>query len=159
MKVSIGGKHLRKVSLPEMALQAKKLVYVCCMKTHKWAKFTLSLKSAVGFMKPRERVKLHMRKLEEKIADLNLVVHPDLIIMDGRECFISGGPARGELRKPDVVLASGDRIAMDVECLKVIESFEGASLTDDPWNYTQIHRAVELGLGVKNEQEYSVIDG
>ena len=156
VKVCTGGKYLSKASLPERALTAKKLVYVCCMKTHRWAKFTLSLKLAVGFIKPSERMMLHARNLEEKIADLNLVVHPDLIIMDGRKCFISGGPACGELRKPNVILASGDRIAMDVEALKVIESFKGSSLTDDPWSYTQIRRAVELGIGVKKEDEYTV---
>jgi uncharacterized protein (DUF362 family) len=157
VKVSTGGKYLRTVSLPENALAAKKLVYVCCMKTHRWAKFTLSLKLAVGFMKPSERMLLHARNLEEKIADLNLVVHPDLIIMDGRKCFISGGPACGELRNPNVVLASGDIIAMDVEAIKIIQSFEGANLTDDPWSYTQIRRAVELGIGVKSEQDYKTI--
>lgn len=158
VKVSTGGKYLSKVSLPERALETKKLVYVCCMKTHRWAKFTLSLKLAVGFMKPSERMTLHARHLEEKIADLNLVVHPDLIIMDGRNCFISGGPACGELRDPNVVLASGDRIATDVESLKVIESFEGSSLTEDPWSYTQIRRAVELGIGVKTSDDYDVAE-
>lgn len=158
MKVATGGKYLKIVSLPENALKAEKVVYVCCMKTHRWAKFTLSLKLAVGFMKPSERIALHMRKLEEKIADLNLVVHPNLIIMDGRKCFISGGPATGELRTPNVVLASGDRIAIDVEALKIIESFEGASLKANPWNYAQIHHAVELGLGVKNETDYKVVE-
>ena len=158
VKVSIDGKYLKKVSLPETALEAKKVVYVCCMKTHQWAKFTLSLKLAVGFLKPSERMRLHVRNLEEKIADLNLVVHPTLIIMDGRNCFISGGPARGELRSPGAVLASRDRIAMDVEALKIIQSFDGASLKDDPWSYAQIRRAVELGLGVKNGQEYRVIN-
>lgn len=158
VEVATGGKHLKKVSLPDTALKIRKIVYACCMKTHRWAKFTLSLKLAVGFMKPSERVALHMRKLEEKIADLNLVVHPNLIIMDGRKCFVSGGPARGELRSPGVVLASGDRIAVDVEGLKIIESFGGASLKDDPWSYPQICRAVELGLGAKNEQDYRVLE-
>ena len=158
VEVATGGRYLSKVNLPETALKAKKVVYACCMKTHRWAKFTFSLKLAVGFMKPGERVALHMRNLEEKIADLNLVVHPNLIIIDGRKCFVSGGPAKGELRKPGVVLASGDRIAMDVEALKIIESFEGASLKDDPWSYAQIYRAVELGLGVKNEQDYRVVE-
>ena len=157
VKVSTGGKYLRTVSLPERALAAKKLVYVCCMKTHRWAKFTLSLKLAVGFMKPSERMLLHARNLEEKIADLNLVVHPSLIIMDGRKCFINGGPACGELRNPNVVLASGDRIATDVEAIKVIKSFEGSNLEADPWNYTQIRRAVELEIGVKKEDEYNVV--
>jgi len=158
VKVSTGGEYLGTVSLPETDLEAKKLVYVCCMKTHRWAKFTLSLKLAVGFMKSSERMLLHARNLEEKIADLNLVVHPNLIIMDGRSCFISGGPACGELRNPNVVLASGDRIAIDVEALKLIESFEGASLTADPWSYTQIRRAVELEIGVKKEDKYKVVN-
>jgi uncharacterized protein (DUF362 family) len=157
IKVNTGVKYLRRVSLPERALESKKLVYVCCMKTHRFAKFTLSLKLAVGFMKPSERMLLHARNLEEKIADLNLIAHPDLIIMDGRKCFISSGPACGELRNPNVVLASGDRIAMDVEAIKIIQSFEGANLTDDPWSYTQIRRAVELGIGVKSEQDYKTI--
>jgi len=157
VEVGTGGKYLKSVSLPERALKTKKLVYVCCMKTHKWAKFTLSLKLAVGFMKPSERMMLHARHLEEKIADLNLVVHPSLIIMDGRKCFINGGPACGELRNPNIVLASGDRIAIDVEAIKVIENFEGASLTADPWSYTQIRRAVELEIGVKSEHDYRTI--
>ena len=157
VKVETGGKYLRKVSLPEEALNAKKLVYVCCMKTHKWAKFTLSLKLAVGFMKPSERTQLHLRHIEEKIADLNLVVHPNLVIMDGRVCFINGGPACGERRSPNVILASGDRIAIDVEAIKTIQSFEGNSLPDTPWNYTQIRRAAQLGIGVKSEAEYTVV--
>ena len=156
-KVSTGGTYLKNVSLPEGALQSKKIVYVCCMKTHRFAKFTFSLKLAVGFMKPSERMRLHMRHLEEKISDLNLVVNPHLIIMDGRKCFISGGPATGELRNPGLVLASGDRVALDVEALKTVAAFKGSSLRNDPWSYTQISRAVELGLGVKNEQEYDVI--
>ena len=156
-KVATGGEYLKKVSLPKAALKARKLVYACSMKTHKWAKFTSSLKLAVGFMKPSERTLLHMRNLEEKIADLNLVVHPSLIVIDGRKCFISGGPSDGELRHPSIILASGDRIAIDVEAVKVIKSYEGSSLKAEPWSYTQIRRAVALGLGVKNEEEYMTV--
>ncbi len=158
VKIETGGEYLRKVSLPEKALGTKKLVYVCCMKTHKWAKFTLSLKLAVGFMKPSERTPLHLRHIEEKIADLNLVVHPSLVIMDGRVCFINGGPACGERRSPNVILASGDRVAIDVEAIKTIQSFEGNSLPDNPWNYTQIGRAAQLGIGIKSEAEYTVVE-
>lgn len=158
VKVDVGGKYLKKISLPETALKAKKLVYVCCMKTHFRAKFSMSLKLAFGFVKGSERLAFHFRKLQEKIVDLNLVVHPNLIIMDGRRCFITGGPSHGEVRVPNVVMATGDRIANDVEGIKVIESFEGANLKSAPWSYTQIRRAVELGLGVKNEQEYRVVN-
>lgn len=157
VRAHTGGKYLKTVSLPETALKARKLVYVCCMKTHRRAKFTMSLKLAVGFMKPNERMRLHARKLEEKIADLNLVTHPNLIIIDGRKCFISGGPACGELREPNVVMASGDRVASDVEAVKVIKSYGGTSLTEDAWSYKQIRRAAELGAGAKSEQEYRMI--
>jgi len=157
VKVRTGGRYLKAVGLPERALKAKKLVYTCCLKTHFRAKFTMSLKLAMGFIKRRERLAFHVRNMGEKIADLNLVVHPNLIIMDARKCFIAGGPFTGELRYPGFVLASGDRVAIDVEGIKIIESFEGSSLKDDPWSYRQIRRAVELGLGVKSEQDYEVI--
>lgn len=157
VKVNVGGKYLKTVSLPEKALQADKLVYCCCMKTHFRADFSLSLKLVFGFAKGSERLAFHLSHLKEKLVDLNLVVHPSLIVMDGRKCFITGGPLNGEVREPNVALASGDRIAVDVESIKIIESFEGAKLKDNPWGYTQIRHAVELGLGVKNEQEYKVV--
>jgi uncharacterized protein (DUF362 family) len=157
IKVTTGGKYLRTVSLHEKALEAKKLIYVCCMKTHRWAKFTMSLKLAVGFMKPSERMRLHVSKIQEKIADLNLVIHPDMVIMDGRRCFINGGPACGELRNPKVVMASGDRIAIDVEAIREIQSYQGTSLTENPWSYPQIRRATDLGLGARTDDEYKVV--
>jgi uncharacterized protein (DUF362 family) len=158
-KVTVGGKFLKSVSLAERALQEKKLVYCCCMKTHFRADFSLSLKLAFGFTKGSERMRFHLSHLKEKLVDLNLVVYPSLIIMDGRKCFITGGPFHGDVREPNVILATGDRIAMDVEAIRIISSFQGAKLTEDPWSYTQIRRAVQLGLGVKSEQEYTVLAG
>jgi uncharacterized protein (DUF362 family) len=157
VKVNVGGQYLRSVSLPESAMEADKVVYLCNLKTHFRADFSLSLKLAFGFVKQSERLAFHLRHLKEKLVDVNLVVHPDLIIADGRKCFITGGPFRGEVREPNVILASGDRVALDVEAIKIIAGFEGSKLKDNPWSYTQIRRAVELGLGVKNEQEYKVV--
>jgi uncharacterized protein (DUF362 family) len=77
--------------------------------------------------------------------------------MDGRKCFITGGPFSGEVGEPKLILASGDRVAMDVESIKVIGSFEGSKLKDDPWSYTQIRQATALGLGVRSEEEYVVV--
>jgi uncharacterized protein (DUF362 family) len=159
VKVEVGGEYLGHVNLTEQAMGFDKLVYSCCMKTHFRADFSLSLKLPFGFTKKTDRIEFHLRHLKEKLVDLNLVVHPNLIIMDGRTCFITGGPFNGEVRKPNVVMASGDRVAMDVEAIKVIAGFEGSNLTEDPWSYTQIRRATALGLGVKSEAEYSVETG
>jgi uncharacterized protein (DUF362 family) len=157
VKVNVGGEYLKHVSLAERAMQADKIIYSCCMKTHFRADFSLSLKLAFGFTKKSERMAFHISHLKEKLVDLNLVVHPDLIIMDGRKCFITGGPFSGKVRNPNVILASGDCVAMDVESIKVIASFEGSKLKNDPWSYTQIRRATALGFGVKSEDKYLVV--
>ncbi len=145
-------KYLKSVSLPEILFRADKLILLPCLKTHFQAQFTGALKLSVGFMKPFQRVGLHLKNIQEKIAELNKVINPDLIIMDARKCFIKGGPSRGEVREPNLILASRDRVAIDVEGIKIIQSFKGSDLDGiDPWQLSQIKRAVELGLGTKDE--------
>ena len=125
------------------------------MKTHRLARFSLSLKLAVGFMHPGERRALHLRNLEHKVAELNLVWQPDLIIMDGRKAFISGGPEKGELVEPGVILASGDQVAIDVEALKILGSYKAKNrLMPDPYDSPQIATALRHGLGTR---EYEVV--
>lgn len=153
------GKYLKTVSITEILERADKIILLPCLKTHKYAQFTGALKLAVGFMKPVERIKLHMFHLQEKIAELNTLFKPSLIIMDARKCFINRGPAEGEVRGPNFILASDDRIAIDIEGIKIIQSFSGNSLKNIyPWQLPQIKRAVDLGLGVKSESEYQVIE-
>jgi len=55
------------------------------------------------------------------------------------------------------MIASGHRVALDVEAVKVIKSYKGTSLTEDTWSYTQIRRVAELGVGVRSEQEHRMI--
>jgi uncharacterized protein (DUF362 family) len=155
--VETGGRYLKRVTLAKAALEATKLVYVCCLKTHFLADFTMSLKLAMGFVRPRDRMGMHARRLREKLAELNLAIAPDLTIMDGRRCFISGGPMTGKLREPNLILASGDQIAIDVEGLKVVQSYPGHNLKKEAWELPTIRRAVELGLGATSESAYRVI--
>jgi len=144
------GKYLKSVSLTEFLDRADKLILLPCLKTHRYAQITASLKLSVGFMKPIERVRLHLRYLQEKIAELNKIINPDLIIMDARKCFINKGPDSGEVREPGLILASTDRIAIDVEGVKIIQSFAGNSLKNiDPWELPQIKRAIEISVGQK----------
>ncbi|MFQ5892258.1 MAG: DUF362 domain-containing protein, partial [Candidatus Methanofastidiosia archaeon] len=157
--VEIGGNYLKKIGISKEFFSFDKVVYTCCLKTHFLADFTMSLKLLVGFTRPSDRRMLHLRKLREKIVDLNTLIHPDLILLDARKCFITGGPAKGEVRVPNLILACGDRIALDVEGIKIIKSFPGSNLKKDPWEYTQIRRALELSLGVSSEEEYEVLEG
>jgi uncharacterized protein (DUF362 family) len=151
------GKYLKSASISEILERADKLILLPCLKTHKYAQFTGSLKLSVGFMKPIERVRLHLSHLQEKIAELNTVIKPDLIIMDARKCFINKGPAEGKLETPNLILASTNRVALDVEGIKIIQSFKGNSLKNiDPWQLPQIKRAVKRGIGTKNNKNLKI---
>ena len=155
VRVKMEGDHLHEVTVPRSAYEADKIVYLPCMKTHSLARFSLSLKLAVGFMHPGERRALHSRNLEQKVAELNLVWQPDLIIMDGRKAFVSGGPERGELVEPGVIMASGDLVAIDIEALKILASYRAKNrLMPNPCDSPQIATALRHRLGSK---EYQVI--
>jgi uncharacterized protein (DUF362 family) len=153
-----GGRFLHRVSLAKEALRIEKIVYVPLIKTHHAAEFTGSIKLSMGLVKPLfDQIKFHARNLQEKLAELGLIIKPDLIIMDARKVFITGGPARGELRTPNLVLASGNQVAIDVEGVKTLQSYAGNSLEGkNVWDLTQIKHAVELGLGPHSEKEYEV---
>ena len=156
---TLDGKYLKRVSFARAALEAPKLVYATALKTHRLAEYSNSLKLAVAFVRPRERILLHLHSLAHKIAELNTLVAPDLILTDARRCFISGGPSTGVMREPGLILASGDRIAVDVEGVRIIQSCPGNSLAGkDPWQLAQIRRAVELGLGARGPGDYAVVE-
>lgn len=140
-------RFLKTVKVPQLLDRADKLILLPCLKTHSYAKFTGALKLSVGLMKPLERVSLHMRNLQEKIAELNTIIKPDLIIMDARLCFINAGPSTGDVEKPNLIMASTGRVAIDTEGIKIIQSYKGNSLEGiDPTELTQIQRAKELGI-------------
>ena len=141
------GKYLKAIKVPKVLDEVDKIIILPCAKTHKIAQFTGALKLIVGFMFPRDRIRFHMGKVQEKIAEMNTIYQPDLVIMDGRKCFISGGPTKGVVREPGLVLASKSRVAIDIEEVKIIQSFEGNSLAGKiPTEITQIKYARELGI-------------
>lgn len=49
---------------------------------------------------------------------MNLCWQPDLIIMDGRKAFVSGGPDKGQVIEPGLLLASADLVAIGIEAMK-----------------------------------------
>lgn len=141
-----GGRFLKSVLMPAVLEEADKVILLPCLKTHIYAAYTGALKLAVGLMKPSERMSLHMNRLQEKIGELNAAYRPDLVIMDARKCFIAGGPAGGELREPGLILASTDRVAVDIEGVRIIQGFPGNSLAGvEAAELPQIAAALRMG--------------
>jgi uncharacterized protein (DUF362 family) len=142
-----GGKFLKSVSVPELLDRIDKLFILPCLKTHKLAQYTGALKLSVGLMKPIERLPMHASHLQEKVAEINAVVKPDLVVMDARKCFITYGPMTGTIREPGLLLASTSRTAIDLEGIKIIQGYEGSDLAGIvPEELPQMKRALELGI-------------
>ena len=151
-------------------IAADALVQTCCLKTHAYGgHFTMSLKNSVGMVATELagygnhfmdelHTSSHQRKM---IAEINTAYTPALIILDGVEAFTSGGPAKGRLVTPEVVLAGTDRIAIDAVGVALLRYFKTTSnVSQGPiFQQEQIARAVELGLGVASPYKIKLVTG
>lgn len=152
------GKYLKSGSIGKPLLDIQKLVLAPCMKTHFLAGFTGSMKLFVGWIRHRQRLGMHSRRLQAKIADLASYFNPDLIVMDARTCFVTGGPMTGTCTSPGVILASGDMVSIDVEGVRLIQCCNAKNKLDmDTWELPQIKHAVEIGIGAKSDADIKVV--
>ena len=155
-------------ALARPAVEAEAMVMACCLKTHRYGgHFTLSLKNAVGLAAaaiPGERFdymnELHSSPFQrEMIAEINAGFAPALIVLDGVEAFVSGGPDTGKRVASRVVMAASDRVALDAAGVAVLR-LHGTTpeVRRGPvFGQAQIARAVELGLGVGRPEEIRFI--
>jgi uncharacterized protein (DUF362 family) len=158
LQININGDYLSKVIMPRSAYEADGVIYLPCMKTHNIGAFSGAIKLAFGFVAPGQRRGFHIGHLQEKLAEISLCWQPDLIVMDGRKAFVSGGPAKGQLVEPGLVLASGDLVAIDVEAMKVLLNYPASNkIPANPWGLPQIAAALKHGLGSR-EGEFIVVD-
>ena len=143
-------------------LDAACIVTTCCLKTHRFGGvFTMSLKLSVGMTHKRNMTELHasylsMRKM---IAEINQVYTPSLIVLDGIEAFVDGGPTRGSKKQADVILAGTDRIAIDAIGLAILKELGSnrAIMDKKVFEQEQIARAAELGLGITDPEKIDLI--
>ena len=93
--------------VPKMLLDAECVVQTCNLKTHRYGgHFTLSLKNSVGLVAKHYGAYNYMTELHgtddqrRMIAEINTAYQPALIVLDGVEAFVTGGPATGSGRPP-----------------------------------------------------------
>lgn len=147
-------------------LDAECLISTGCLKTHQYGGiFTLSLKLHVGVVPTSRHGYDDMKELHgsphqrKMIAEINEPFKPALVILDGIDAFVDGGPMTGRRARGEVFLASADRIAIDavgVAILKFLGSNESI-MKPKIFDQEQIARAVELGLGASSPSEIDLI--
>jgi uncharacterized protein (DUF362 family) len=151
---------------PRIYTEAESIVQTCCLKTHAFGgHFTMSLKCSVG-MVPRDGYpymsQLHSSPYQRQmIAEINTAYTPDLVVLDGVDAFVDGGPATGKRVQAGVILAGGDRVAIDavgVAVLRMLGTNETVS-RGRIFEQDQIARAAELELGVTSADKIQLITG
>jgi uncharacterized protein (DUF362 family) len=99
------------------------------------------MKLFVGWIRRRDRLRMHARRLEQKAVDLASYFQPSLIVMDARKCFVTGGPMSGQLECSGFILAYGAKNRLD----------------RNVWELPQIAHAVEIGIGAKSDAEIELV--
>ena len=143
-------------------LETECLVSTCCLKTHQYGGiFSMSLKLHVGVVPTSRHGFNYMSELHgsphqrKMIAEINAPFQPKLVVLDGIDAFVDGGPMIGKGARGDVFLASTDRVAIDavgVATLKLLGS-NPAIMKRRIFDQEQIARGGELGLGAASSSE------
>jgi uncharacterized protein (DUF362 family) len=86
------------------------------------------------------------------IAEINRFYPVHVALMDASKGFSTQGPERGNLIEPNLLLASSDRVALDMVGVALLRSYgttpevrQGRISEQE-----QIARAGELGVGINN---------
>jgi uncharacterized protein (DUF362 family) len=147
-------------------LESECLVSTCCLKTHQYGGvFTMSLKLHVGVVPTGRHGYHYMSELHQSphqrklIAEINAPFKPDLVVLDGIDTFVDGGPANGKRAKGNVFLAATDRVAIDAVGLAILQYLGSNNqiMNTKIFEQEQIARAAEIGLGAASPSEIEVV--
>lgn len=154
--------------LARVFIESEKIIQTCCLKTHRFGgHFTMSLKNSVGAVAkydPNDGYnymgELHGSPSQRlMIAEINRAYRNDLIIMDGMKAFVNGGPDRGDMVDPGVILASRDRVAIDAVGVAILRLYgtTDAVSRGKIFDQEQIKRAADLGVGVGSAKDVRLV--
>jgi uncharacterized protein (DUF362 family) len=123
---------------PEPVARADFFVNCPKFKAHPWTTVTFSLKAYIGIQDDRHRLIDHDHKLNEKIADLQFILQPQLIVIDA----ITAGEGRMLTPTPfdlGLVILGNSQVAFDSVCCNIIGV--------DPRTVDHIRLAEDYGFG------------
>jgi uncharacterized protein (DUF362 family) len=104
---------------PEPIARADFFVNCPKFKAHPWTTVTFSLKNYIGIQDDRHRLIDHDHKLNEKIADLQHIIQPQFIAIDG----ITAGEGRMLTPTPfdlGMIIMGNSQVAFDTVCCAII---------------------------------------
>jgi uncharacterized protein (DUF362 family) len=123
------GKVLDRAEVMKDILEGHVLINIPVAKSHSATGVSLGMKGLMGLIWDRES--FHSQyNMNQAIADLGTVIKPQLTILDATRALASGGPGGpGEVKKPNLVVAGTDPIAVDSYGVSIVpwygQNFKG----------------------------------
>jgi uncharacterized protein (DUF362 family) len=147
------GKVLDRVEVMKEVLDSPVLINIPVAKSHSATGVSMGIKGLMGLIWDREIFHSQVN-MNQALADLATVIKPQLTILDATRALTSGGPGGpGEVKKPNLIIAGIDPVAVDSYGVSVVpwygQSFKGRQV-----EHLQI--AHQRGLG-KIEIEQSKV--
>ena len=139
------------IQIPKM-FAGKNVLHLPTVKTHGHSTTTGAVKNAFGGLLKEVRHYAH-KYIHEVMVDLLYMqreLHPSLFaVMDGTVCGDGAGPRTMQPVIQNIILASGDSVAVDAVAAKVMGF--------DPLSIPYLRMAHERGLGVGDLREVEVV--
>jgi uncharacterized protein (DUF362 family) len=145
-----GAKALKKWYFYKDILEADRFINIPVAKHHSESRLTMCLKNmmgAIGGWRGRIHVGLH-----QNIADMNLILRPDLHVLDATRIMLKNGPSGGRLEDVEVrnlVFAGTDPVALDAMGTTLFEL--------KPGDIGYIIKAHEMGRGEMDLSKIKVV--
>jgi len=123
------GKVLERVEVMKEILDSQVLINIPVAKSHSATGVSLGMKGLMGMIWDRES--FHSQyNINQAIADLGTVIKPQLTLLDATRALASGGPGGpGEVKKPNLIIAGTDPVAVDSYGVSVVpwygQNFKG----------------------------------
>jgi uncharacterized protein (DUF362 family) len=135
------------VFTPEPIANADFFVNVPKFKAHPWTTVTFSMKNYIGIQDDRHRLIDHDHRLNEKIADLQHIIQPQFIVIDG----IVAGQGRMLTPKPfdlKLLVMGNNQVAFDTVCSAIVGL--------DARTVDHIRLAAERGFGTMDLSKIAI---
>jgi uncharacterized protein (DUF362 family) len=123
------GKVLERVEVMKEVLDSPVLINIPVAKSHSATGVSMGIKGLMGLIWDREIFHSQVN-MNQALADLATVIKPQLTILDATRALTSGGPGGpGEVRKPNLIIAGIDPVAVDSYGVSVVpwygQAFKG----------------------------------
>ena len=112
-KVEMNGKNIKNTKVFNKLLNSDRFISIPIAKVHSLAGYTMCMKNLLGAIENRS---VFHHAIHQNVADLNMVLKPDLNIIDATRILVRNGPTGGNLKdveKPETVIAALNPVSAD----------------------------------------------